>query len=238
MEKKRNLWVIPTDKPSRLKKDSEYAKTVSYALSRLPLTWRFAQNIYITNDEEIKEGDWYYYFGHIVKYDSDENTLTPNCKKIILTTDIELIKDGVQEINDAFLEWFVDNPSCESVKIEDYGNLYNFRYLILIPQEEPKQSVQEYEQQGLEKYSYQFQQETLEEAKLEYIDNNVFCDGITPFEIEIADKAFIAGANYQEEKMDSYDELRRIAYNAYCLGQLDSPTEGKFNLWIQQFEKK
>jgi hypothetical protein len=36
---------------------------------------------------------------------------------------------------------------------------------------------------------------SLEEEVKEYIDNNVFCDGITPFEIEIADKAFIAGAN-------------------------------------------
>ena len=35
----------------------------------------------------------------------------------------------------------------------------------------------------------------------------------------------------------TYDELRTIAYNAYCLGQLDEPTEGKYNLWIQQFKK-
>ena len=36
----------------------------------------------------------------------------------------------------------------------------------------------------------------------------------------------------------TYDEIRTIAYNAYCLGQLDEPTEGKYNLWIQQFKKK
>jgi hypothetical protein len=41
------------------------------------------------------------------------------------------------------------------------------------------------------------------------------------------------------EKTQSYiyDEIRTIAYNAYCLGQLDEPTEGKYNLWIQQFKK-
>jgi hypothetical protein len=49
---------------------------------------------------------------------------------------------------------------------------------------------------------------------------------------------FIAGAKWQVERMYSYDELRRIAYNAYCKGQLDNPTEGEFNLWIQQFKKK
>ena len=35
----------------------------------------------------------------------------------------------------------------------------------------------------------------------------------------------------------TYDELRTIAYNAYCLAQLDEPTEGKYNLWIQQYKK-
>ena len=40
-------------------------------------------------------------------------------KKIILTTDQDLIKDGVQAIDDEFLEWFVQNPSCESVEVEE-----------------------------------------------------------------------------------------------------------------------
>jgi hypothetical protein len=41
-----------------------------------------------------------------------------NYKKIILTTDQDLIKDGVQAIDDEFLEWFVKNPSCEEVEIK------------------------------------------------------------------------------------------------------------------------
>ena len=41
----------------------------------------------------------------------------------------------------------------------------------------------------------------------------------------------------KEQQGYSYDEMRTIAYNAYCLGQLDEPTEGKYNLWIQQFKK-
>jgi hypothetical protein len=40
----------------------------------------------------------------------------------------------------------------------------------------------------------------------------------------------------EKEQSYSYDEIRTIAYNAYCLGQLDEPTEGKYNLWIQQFK--
>lgn len=38
-------------------------------------------------------------------------------KKIILTTDQDLIKDDVQTIDDDFLEWFVKNPSYEVVLI-------------------------------------------------------------------------------------------------------------------------
>jgi hypothetical protein len=46
------------------------------------------------------------------------------------------------------------------------------------------------------------------------------------------------GSKWQEERMYSYDELRAIAYKYYCMGQLDSPTEGMFNLLIQQDKKK
>lgn len=40
-------------------------------------------------------------------------------KKIILTTDQDLIKDGVQAIDDEFLEWFVANPSCKFVEVQN-----------------------------------------------------------------------------------------------------------------------
>ena len=77
---------------------------------------------------------------------------------------------------------------------------------------------------------------TLKEAGIEYVAHNVFCDGITDFELEISLKAFIAGGEWQVEKMYSYDELRKIAYNAYCKGQLDDPSEGKFNKWSTEIK--
>ena len=102
------------------------------------------QELYITSDEEIKEGDWVFDLDvkRIVKADSLKvaTSKKSQCwyyKKIILTTDQDLIKDGVQAIDDEFLEWFVKNPSCDEVKVEDYGNLFNFRYLINPPKEEP-----------------------------------------------------------------------------------------------------
>jgi hypothetical protein len=38
-------------------------------------------------------------------------------KKIVMTNDLELIEDGVQQIGDLFFRWFVLNPTCESVTI-------------------------------------------------------------------------------------------------------------------------
>jgi hypothetical protein len=124
------------------------------------------QHIYITSDEEIKEGDWCYQVelndGKVDKcYDVTlYHTWTNNgvdktrkFKKIILTTDPDLIQEGVQEIDDEFLEWFVKNPSCEFVEVKSfckYGDncpsqgaydkqsLCDIGYKIVIPQEEPK----------------------------------------------------------------------------------------------------
>jgi hypothetical protein len=77
------------------------------------------------------------------------------------------------------------------------------------------------------------EKETLEEAA-----ERLFPEEKYPTSFETLRKAFISNAKWQAERMYSYDELRQIAYNAYCKGQLDEPTEGKFNLWIQQFKKK
>jgi hypothetical protein len=70
-------------------------------------------------------------------------TLLTN-QKIILTTDQDLIKDGVQAIDDEFLKWFFKNPSCESVEVESMVNMIQFTprefiYKIIIPNQEPKQ---------------------------------------------------------------------------------------------------
>jgi hypothetical protein len=113
-------------------------------------TNKLIQNIYITSDEEIKEGDWYLTFlNHEVigkpRKCEDSNWNFSSCKKIILTTDQNL--DGIQPIDDEFLEWFVKNPSCEMVEVDlwtiekrkgEYFNPPLKEYEIIIPQEEPK----------------------------------------------------------------------------------------------------
>ena len=75
--------------------------------------------------------------------------------------------------------------------------------------------------------------ETLEEAAKEGYNNMPFGIGLIKRR-----SVFLLGAKWLAKRRYTYDELRQIAYTAYCKGQLDEPTEGKFNLWIQQFKKK
>jgi hypothetical protein len=150
----KNIHIIQTNKPSRLYTnhgqlhlDSTVQKSYGHTID---------QHIYITSDE-IKARDWClldHNVGQSTGYsvlkclkadvengeylfqDKDgDKFITGRCEKIILTTDQDLIKDGVQEINDEFLEWFIKNPSCEKVEI-----FYEFpqpsKYKIIIPQEE------------------------------------------------------------------------------------------------------
>ena len=136
----KNIHLLPTDKPSRL-----YSKDGNHKLdnSTIAIDWYISSagykphNIYITSDEEIKEGDYWIYICHIngLDYGDNNNPIVKNnlphtwfeklhdkenYKKIILTTDEDLIADGVQAIDDEFLEWFVKNPNCEEVEVETY----------------------------------------------------------------------------------------------------------------------
>jgi hypothetical protein len=117
----KNIHVLPTDKPSRLSIDNDINELVYGILSIDNIPNCKNQNIYITNNEEIKEGDWCLdiFLQAIFQANSFMGIKTKNpARKIILTTDQDLIKDGIQAIDDEFLEWFVKNPNCESVEVE------------------------------------------------------------------------------------------------------------------------
>jgi hypothetical protein len=211
----KNIHVLPTDKPSnltiRLKTNElmySYKEFVNQKCEGVSLNQN--QHIYITSDEVIKQGDWcIYHSGEVIQYLVKLNT--DNLKKIILTTDQELINDGVQRIRDEFLEWFIKNPSCERVKIkmENYyasgalqPNLW--QYKIIIPQEEPKQ-IKCYcghtitcDCSPLEEPK----QETLEEASWKF-------NPLKKLDGEFLRAAFIKGAKWQSERM--YDEAIEFA---------------------------
>jgi hypothetical protein len=151
----KNVHLLPTDKPSRLVKF--FTNKFHLCKEILPIQDEEQyQNTYITsNDEEIKEG-WIlvngfilrqvdYIDGYMVIDTTGGKHHNSVCKKIILTTDQDLIAQGVQAIDNEFLEWFVKNPSCEKVEVGDIktipalqltGNNNNHLcYKIIIPQE-------------------------------------------------------------------------------------------------------
>ena len=144
----KNIHLIPTDKPSRL-----HLQNGNLVLHRLQYTL-VAQHIYITSDEEIKDvrpqnGKWQLEKGQILNKFPDYLTDLSECKLVILTTDQDLIKDGVQAIDDEFLEFFVKNPSCEFVEVENsyvaikVGKPSPKVYKIIIPKEETLEQVAE-----------------------------------------------------------------------------------------------
>ena len=213
----KNIHVLPTDKPSRLSKNKEglhiFEKGISYK----------AVNIYITTSEEIKEGDWVYdkILNSVFKFESGEandDYIVKNIKKIILTTDQNLIKDGVQDIDDEFLEWFVKNPSCEYIKTEkwldDEGEVL---YSRIIPKEEPKQ-------------------ETLEEAFEKFMNQN-FSGQLT---LGFVLGAMKFGAKWQQEQDKnkySEEEVLKLLLNSE---EYTSRFNGRTDLkhWFEQFKKK
>ena len=154
----KNVYLIATDKPSRLHLGNSGLVLCDLNFNKNTINSR---NIFITSDEEIKEGDWYYDFNlnkikKALEVESDRIyytryhcTIPSKAKKIILTTDSDLIAEGVQAIDDEFLEWFVKNPSCEYVNIKPFCKkltcknkecnvcCQELNYKIIIPKEEP-----------------------------------------------------------------------------------------------------
>jgi hypothetical protein len=138
----KNVHILPTDKPSRLHLIEDVLTfTNKYKTS----VCDSEVNIYITSEEAIKEGDWVIEFqkgddiGEVHFINSEYVIASDIQKKIILTDNPDLIAEGVQAIDDEFLEWFVKNPSCERVEVFHQLHKDEPLYQIILPQEEPKQ---------------------------------------------------------------------------------------------------
>ena len=154
----RNTHILSTVQPSRLCLTREgYILGEGYSLSTDEC---HNKHIHITSGDEIKEGDWVILndsefikkLGKFKWFGSDEvfeiiggglASIT-SCRKVIMTTDLELVKDGVQVISDEFLEWFVNKPSCEYVEVnrkkvilgEVAGTTYtDYEYKLVIPED-------------------------------------------------------------------------------------------------------
>ena len=236
----KNLHLLVTDKPSRLFVDNDDNKLRLYKVAANHKEYAVNKNIYITDDSEIKEGDWVLYDKKYIrktdktfnKQDMDWNVL--NTDKIILTTDQDLIADGVDAIDDEFLEWFVKNPSCENIKVNPYCEkltcqntdcnicCQELKYKTIIPQEEPKQ-------------------ETLEEAAESWLKSKTLLKTSQAPGLLIG---FIEGAKWQAERMYSEEEVRQMLwelgdalFNNCQEGIEEGEPETYFDIIINEFKK-
>jgi len=264
----KNIHIIPTEKPSRLYKDDNQVLNLhTHSVLKGVFTNGIGSNqhIYITSDEEIKEGDWFY---NIISLKPEPFKACENgdgyvncskyshyridCKKIILTTDQDLIADNVQAIDDEFLEWFVNNPSCESV--ETIYGLFNpmgrqvdpnnlgqnhsqciWKHKIIIPQEEPKQELE----RGIT-ITHVGKQETLEEAAKDFIENTMkysFNSLETKTFANRLLKSVEFGAKWQAERMYSEEEVLDLLHRRSfdLTHKKDTKTT---NEWFEQFKNK
>lgn len=204
---------------------------------------KIGKNIYITNDEEIKEGDFclnedgrgvvcevnliFENFDLLLNGAVRIKSLT--FKKIILTTDQDLIKDGVQPIDDEFLEWFVKNPSCLYAIVDKEKGFYELfipditiENEIIAPKEEPlydygwcKCNVVLPKEETILKlpslpYEYDplinKNQETLEEAALKFSKKFLNNGDNSEFEAQAAYLGFVECAKWQKERSFTFKE--------------------------------
>jgi hypothetical protein len=215
----KNIHLLPTDKPSKL----HLAYNKVYYLSVEPFIQSDTKNyksfnIYITSDEKPKQGEWSLYQNKIHK--CIEDIVGDEFKKIILTTDDQLIADGVQAIDDEFLEWFVKNPSCEEIKVVYDKDAFPYGvetakgygwYKIIIPKEEPKQ-------------------ETLEESLNSEL--KLVHDVVRNKDFDLGfQTGGIFGAKWQADRMYSEEEVLKLLRKCHFVEQ-------NIEEWFEQYKKK
>lgn len=222
----KNIHIIPTPKPNKLVSNliEGMCSKDTMAVNSIKATWYVLkyQNIYITSKDEATKGDYIMHGGVVYKVaqtglqfsgaytmrvfekDDSEGFAVVNPKlasKIVITSDEDLIKDGVQATPDGFLEWIAMNPTCDFVRIDKLlqkrhgvtwhvvptqktGNeadgIYRFYYMVILPKEEPKQFCENCKRE-ISKWGcacgkqVEPKQETLEEVA-ERIANNTFLE--------------------------------------------------------------
>jgi len=248
----KNIHIIRTNKPSRL-----LQKVSGLQLHQIPFKdvnkIGCNRHIYITSEEkDINENDYIITKdGRLVQVSYLLFKDLEGASKVILTTDQDLIKDGVQSIDDEFLEWFVKNPSCEFVRLKDSkiakdhiwdgtndGEII-WEKEIIIPQEEPNpfELPKTLPDDVFFKSLEEPKQETLEEAGkfaeiryLERLDNFQKCD---------FKDGVIEGAKWQKEQDKNKYSENEVKNILECyLHYLTADSNLDADEWFENYKKK
>jgi hypothetical protein len=153
----KNIFLIPTENSSRLS-----IKDGILILHRQQ--WRKGtQNLHITSDSKFVRDEYITDGIEVMKatpklVDAQGLVDRRDWKKILMTTDPELIKDGVYPIGEEFLKRFVENSTCFKVEVvyglfnpmgrqvdpNDLGQNHSkcvWKYKIITTKEEQKQHI-------------------------------------------------------------------------------------------------
>jgi hypothetical protein len=245
----KNIHLIATDKPTGIfQSNSGLQFSIRDKVRVEPLK---GFHIYITSNEDIKEGAWRCDI-ELNRIEKGKETGTfKNWKKIILTTDQDLIKDGVRAIGDDFLEWFVKNPSCESVSVNKQyitplGDVVDFcydnerlNYKIIIPKEEPKQDTvgkEFYESadkvitvKRQEKKPHSFCETPEEQCTMNYCDENGCQNRV---------RHLVESKQEQDKKMYSEEDMIEFAVWMYLEVGSNKGKERTNKELFEQFKKE
>ena len=257
----KNIHILPTPNESRLYYNSQEKEYQLCEFPKYHTDIKSTHNISITSDEKPKVGDWTLMFddyGNLFLCDKPQqylgiekgHHLNKGLRKIILTTDQDLINNGVQAIDDDFLEWFVKNPSCEEVEVESNYRVKSgtiqehnegkagyeyYDYKIIIPKEEPKGVVdipKITEECGFPKELWKPKQETLEEAAERYVNINV-AKNIAKLMYK---EHFIEGVKWQTKRSYSKEDMIE-AFDSGTVNQLNFTNKKPYQNAIEWFEE-
>ena len=216
----KNLHVLTTENQSRLRYN---IITKIWELNEFPkyhTDIKSTHNIYITSDEEIKMQDWCITAkGNLLQMIEGDTALgfaLLGCKKIILTTDPDLIEKDVQPINEVFLNWFIKNPSCEEVAIDFSLVSGSFKYKIIIPSSEIWKDIPEFE--------------GYEEALNQFPEYNQYLERIS----------FEKGVEWQAERSYNEDEVKTIINDIvekHCTYFRQETKDSVKLEWFKKFKK-
>ena len=216
----KKLHVLPIDHPSRLRYNIKTRIWELNEFHKYHTDIKSTHNIYITSDEEIKMQDWCITAkGNLLQMIEGDTALgfaLLGCKKIILTTDPDLIKNDVQEIDDKFLEWFIKNPSCEEVAIDFSLVSGSFKYKIIIPSSEIWKDIPEFE--------------GYEEALNQFPEYNQYLERIS----------FEKGVEWQAERSYNEDEVKTIINDIvekHCTYFRQETKDSVKLEWFKKFKK-
>ena len=195
--KMKNIFLIPTDKESRLWRDLDSNKLRFDNLSKPnsnECTKCSNEYVYITSDEKFVRDEYITDGLEVIKatpklVDAQGLVDRRDWKKIVMTNDLELIEDGIQQIGDLFFRWFVLNPYCKEVEVvyglfnpmgrqvdpNDLGQNHSqcvWKYKIITTKEEQKQHLIDMMKGDEELGLYD---ETIDSIKLEEVFGSKHC---------------------------------------------------------------